>query len=177
MKRLKEKKDRVKMLIEKGATFSTSGLFIHTGNMVITADELTTAQKQHLDSVEQKKSDIIDKKTAAMLEVKINAESGARKAKSIGTEKLLLKDWKCILKYILYITDDIATLSSFNSKALIRAKLEDLKWEQYFIETETTVVDIPITTLCPDNNPTDNIFDQFTRFHKTVATDVSSTSL
>ena len=156
MKRLKEKKDRIKLLIEKGATFSTSGLFIHTGNMVITADELTTAQKQHLDSVEQKKSDIIDKKTAAMLEVKINAESGARKAKSIGTEKLLLKDWKCILKYILYITDDIATLSSFNSKALIRAKLEDLKWEQYFIETETTVVDIPITTLCPDNNPTDN---------------------
>ena len=95
--------------------------------MVITTDELTSAQKQHLDSVEQKKSDIIDKKTAAMLEVKMNAESGARKAKSIGNEKLLLKDWKCILKYILYITDDIATMSSFNSKAIIRAKLENLK--------------------------------------------------
>ena len=80
MKRLKEKKDRIKLLIEKGATFSTSGLFIHTGNMVITADELTSAQKQHLDSVEQKKSDILDKKTAAMLEVKINAESGAKKS-------------------------------------------------------------------------------------------------
>ena len=52
MKRLKEKKDRVKMLIEKGATFSTSGFFIHTGNMVITAYELPSAQKQHLDSVE-----------------------------------------------------------------------------------------------------------------------------
>ena len=50
-------------------------LFIHTGNMAITADELTSAQTQHLYSVEQKKSDIIDKKTAAMLEVKINAES------------------------------------------------------------------------------------------------------
>ena len=40
-----EKKDRVKMLIEKGASFSTSGLFIHAGNMAITADELTSAQK------------------------------------------------------------------------------------------------------------------------------------
>ena len=82
------------MLIEKGATFSTSGLFRHTGNIVITADELTPAQKQHLDLVEQKKNDIIDKKTASILEVKINTESGARKAKSIGNEKLLLKDWK-----------------------------------------------------------------------------------
>ena len=79
-----------------------------------------------------------------MLEVKINAESGARKAKSIGNEKLLLKDQKSLLKYILYITNDIATISSFNSKAIIRAKLEDLKWEQYFIETETTSVDIPV---------------------------------
>ena len=74
------------MLIEKGAIFLTLGLFIHTGNMVITVDELTSAQKQHLDLIEQKKSDIIDKKTAAMLEVKINAEAGARKAKSIGNE-------------------------------------------------------------------------------------------
>ena len=82
------------MLIEKGATFSTSGLFRHTGNIVITADELISAQKQHLDLVEQKKYDIIDKKTASILEVKINTESGARKAKSIGNKKLLLKDWK-----------------------------------------------------------------------------------
>ena len=144
------------MLIEKGFTFSTSGLFIYAGNVVITADELISVQKQHLNSVEQKKSNIIDKKTATMLEVKINAESGARKAKSIGSEKLLLKDWKIILKYVLYITDDIATMSSFNSKAIIRAKLEELKWEQYFIETETKSVDIPSTTLCPRSNPTDN---------------------
>ena len=47
-------------------------------------------------------------------------------------------------------------MSSFGSKAIIRAKLEDLKWEQYFIETETTSVDIPITRLCPGSNPINN---------------------
>ena len=88
--------------------------------------------------------------------MKINAESGARKAKSIGSEKLLLKDWKIILKYVLYITDDITTISSFNSKASIRGKLDKLKWEQYFIETEITSVDIPITTSCPGVTPTNN---------------------
>ena len=35
-------------MIEKGAIFSTSGLFIHTGNMVITTDELTSKQKATL---------------------------------------------------------------------------------------------------------------------------------
>ena len=144
------------MLIEKGATFSTSGLFIHTGNMVITADELTSTQKQHLDLVEQKESAIIDKKTAAMLEVKINTEAGARTAKGIDNEKLLLKDWKSISKYVLYITDDIASISSFNLKASFRGKLDKLKLEQYCIETETTSVDILITTLYPGSNPTNN---------------------
>ena len=51
---------------------------------------------------------------------------------------------------------DITTISSFNSKAIIRGKLEKLKWELYFIETETSSVGIPITTLCPGSNPTNN---------------------
>ena len=54
------------------------------------------------------------------------------------------------------ITDDIATNFSFNSKVSIRGKLEKLKREQYFIETETTSVDILITTLCSGSNPTNN---------------------
>ena len=46
------KKHLDRKLIEKGAIFSTSGLFIHTGNMVITTDELTSKQKQHLQKKE-----------------------------------------------------------------------------------------------------------------------------
>ena len=34
--------------------------------------------------------------------------------------------------------------------------LSQLEREQYFIETETTSVNIPITTLCPGSNPTNN---------------------
>ena len=148
MKRLKENKDRIKMLIEKGATFSTSGLFIHTGNMVITADELTSAQKQHLDLVEQKKSDVIDKKNAAMLEVKINAVALAKKADHLGNDKLLLKDWKIILKYVLHITDDVATMSSFLTKKSVKDKLENVQWKQFFIEPKKTLVDITIDKSC-----------------------------
>ena len=35
----------MKKLIEKGVTFSSLGLFIHTRNMVIAVDELTSVQK------------------------------------------------------------------------------------------------------------------------------------
>ena len=65
-----------------------------------------------------------------MLEVKINAVALAKKADHLGNEKLLLKDWKIILKYDLHITDNVATMSSFLTKASVREKLENLQWKK-----------------------------------------------
>ena len=47
VKRTSTDKDRVQKLIEKGAIFSTSGIFLHTSNMVITSNDLLEAQKFH----------------------------------------------------------------------------------------------------------------------------------
>ena len=68
--------------MEKGATFSTSGLFIHTGNMVFTVDELIFTQKWNLTNIEKKRTDRINKKSIETLEVKLNAETAGRKFKA-----------------------------------------------------------------------------------------------
>ena len=87
-----------------------------------------------------------------MLEVKINAVALAKKADHLGNEKLLLKDWKIILKYVLHITDDVATMSSFLNKKSVMDKLENLQWKQFFIEPKKTLVDITIDKSCKGNN-------------------------
>ena len=69
---------------------------------------------------------------------------------------MLLPNWKNTLKLILVITSSNATISLFKNLNEIKVKLRDVKWEQYFIETETKSVDISITTLCPGSNPTNN---------------------
>ena len=55
VKRSPTNKERIKKLIDKGATFSASGIFLHTGNMVITSHDITDAQKQHTTKTQGKR--------------------------------------------------------------------------------------------------------------------------
>ena len=87
-----------------------------------------------------------------MLEVKINVVALARKAEYLGNEKLLLKDCKIILKYVLHITDDVATMSSFLTKKSVKDKLENVQWKQFFIEPKRILVDITIDKSCKGSN-------------------------
>ena len=49
---------------------------------MITADELTSVQKQYLTNIEKKDIDRINKKSVEALEVNLNAETVARKCKA-----------------------------------------------------------------------------------------------
>ena len=98
--------------------------------MVITADELASAQKQYLDGLEEEKINKINKKTAEVLEAKTNAERTTIKSKS--KQNILLKDWKRILKHVLVITSSKDYMSSFSTKGDIMNMLLEVKWEYIF---------------------------------------------
>ena len=90
-------------------------------------------------SIEKKNTYRINKKSAEVLEVKINTEIGARKFKS--KQKKLLKDWKSILNRYLVITSSNTKMFSFNTKSGVVEKVEDAKWKYSFTEIESTVDD------------------------------------
>ena len=95
-------KDRVGKLMVEGATFTKLGFFIHTENMVITMDKLTSSQKHFLNNIEKKKADKINKKSVEEMEGKLNVKKRRKKIKV--KQKVVLKDWIIILKYVLIIT-------------------------------------------------------------------------
>ena len=91
VKRAETDKQQVQKLIDKGATFSTSGLFLHTGNMIITSDEITAAQKFHLDEIEKKKQNKIEEKNEERLQNVQKAVQAVEKFKPYPKTKLLRK--------------------------------------------------------------------------------------
>ena len=137
--------------MEKGATFSTSGLFIHTGNVVFTVDKLIFTQKQNLTNIEKKRTDRINKKSIETLEVKLNAETAGRKFKA--KQKLLLKDWISILKYMLFVTSSDFIIPSYTNRDNAMKKLEEIKWKQHFADVEVAADDISQRTNNPMNQP------------------------
>ena len=91
MKRAATDKERVKKLIDKGAPFSTSGIFLHTSNMIITSDDIIQAQQHHLESIERKKQKKADKENEEKLQTCQKASQAVAKFKTLPLDKISTK--------------------------------------------------------------------------------------
>ena len=131
VQREKTSEDRVKKLVEMGQTFSPSGIFQHTGPMIITGDELCAAQHNQLEAIQNKKDEAIQKKVDEKLATQEKAMEAAEKWKDDAT-KMRAPDWKSILAFCLVESNSQAAVSHFKNLPAVTAELERLDWKSYF---------------------------------------------
>ena len=104
-----------------------------------------------MTNIEKKRTDRINKKSIETLEVKLNAETAGRKFKA--KQKLLLKDWISILKYMLFVTSSDFIIPSYTNRDNAMKKSEEIKWKQHFADIEVAADDISQRTNNPMNQP------------------------
>ena len=125
-------------LVKKGVTFSASGIFMHTGSMLITLEALFSASRTVLDNINEKAKEKQDGAAPKLQEFKLKAEESYDVFKS-GAFVIVVM-YTSMLKYALIVTKSGDTMSSFNNKLDIYSRLKSIdNWEDLFKNLKTGI--------------------------------------
>ena len=122
IKRKKTEEEQIESLITNKAVFSCSGLFLHTGNMLIIGDAIVKASKKVLQEKKDESLQQIQKATEGVNKTIQEGEEAFQKYSAtppVVTGPVL----KSILKFVLLKTKSKDTFSSYTTKQKMKERL------------------------------------------------------
>ena len=122
----------IQNLVERGSTFSASGLFMNTVNMMITSNSLLQASKKILLDKEKEK---VEREQAKLVEVQDKIDMGLIAYISFAATRHKPKagDLKNMLSALLVMTESKDCISHYKNKAQYLARLNEIEnWEAHF---------------------------------------------
>ena len=106
--------EQVQELVNKGATFSASGIFMHTRSMFITSEAILSASRIVLDNRNAKAKNKQDGAAQKLQDFKLKAEQSYDVFKSGAFVTVVM--YTSMLRYALIATKSGDTMSSFKNK-------------------------------------------------------------
>ena len=107
--------DQIQELVHHNKAFSCSGIYQNMGSMLANSQDVTATMKLSLEAKESKEKYM----------------EAYDKWKTVGEEKLALKDWREITMWVL-VMESVPTPSKYNTKKSIIDKLDEFEWISYF---------------------------------------------
>ena len=128
--------EQVQELVKKGATFSASGIFMHTGSILIIPEALLSASRTVLDNRNAKAKDKQEGTAQKLQDFKLKAAESYDVFKSGPFVTVVM--YTSMLKYALIATKSGDTMSSFKNKVDIESRLKSIyNWEDLFTKIKT----------------------------------------
>ena len=131
-RRRKEKEDeQVSQLVARRTAFLPSGIFQGIRTMCVTSSAVLRAQRTQLENNQRKLLGKEEKKEAAKNKLLVSAQLANEKR--LRGEKLVVKDLKAALAFILHAKECNGVISSFKTKATMEVKLNSFEqaWWNY----------------------------------------------
>ena len=104
----------IQNLVDKGSTFSASGLFMNTGNMMITSNSLLKASKKILANVVE-------------VQKKINIGLTAYISFTATRDKPKATDFKNMLSALFIMTESKEVISHYKNKAQYMTRIDEIE--------------------------------------------------
>ena len=120
--------------MNKGATFSASGIFMHSGSMLITSEALLSASRKVLDNRNEKAKEKQYVSAQKLQDFKFKAAESYDIFKSGDFFTVVM--YTSMLKYDLITTKSGDTMPSFKNKAGIEIRLKSIdNWEDLYLQS------------------------------------------
>ena len=136
IRRKETEKEQMEELLKNKKTFSASGIFMHTKNMVFNSETLLKAERITLAQMKDKKQAACEKAASGELKVTAEALAACEFYKNNPISKVLAPHWKAICRFILTETKDEACISHFKKVQDVKDKLEEMGWKGYMEKVE-----------------------------------------
>ena len=160
-------KDQVEALVKNNKTFSASGIFMHTRNMVFNSKNVIEAERISLKAVEDERIKKAQEKDTELRNKRAIALLIFQKYEA-NPDSLKSSDWKSLLSFLLHATNDTAKVSHFKNAQQFKDKCIEMdffnKMQEYRLEDDLrNVIPLEDTLENPPPDPaTDGLQDDTT---------------